>query len=288
MYYESLCKKLSENKTNEACLSSIINPFSLYYLCDHYYGNECKVYNIPIPKEKNDLLSNNNIASIKEYDIVHCEVNFFTDFCTKILNKIDTKFILTTGQWNLPQIQKNELTEMIRHHKNVILWISQNPIYENSNSYLAFPYGIVHYNIEHYAKILLDMPSITKMKEIIYLPINNLTNISRRKLPVISTIPAEEYYKKLAESKFIISPIGDRDDTYRHYEAIGLGAIPISNVHNLYENIFHKNMIYATIDDMVHMLSNNSCNLYYDPPNRDLICFEYYKNIVHNHIANLK
>ena len=142
MYYERLIQELNENNTIDKCLSSIINPFSLYYLCDHYYGDEIQKYNIPIQINKNMDLS-----KIKEGDIIYCEVNFFTEFCNEILDKITTKFILATGQWQLPQIIKSELTEKIINHENVLLWISQNPIYDNSDKYIAFPYGIVHENI---------------------------------------------------------------------------------------------------------------------------------------------
>jgi hypothetical protein len=59
MYYEKLIKDLHENNTIDKCLSSIINPLSLYYLCDHYYGNEIEIHfelhKIPTNINKNDL-----------------------------------------------------------------------------------------------------------------------------------------------------------------------------------------------------------------------------------------
>ena len=36
MYFEQLIKDLNENNTLDKCFSTIINPFSLYFLCDHY------------------------------------------------------------------------------------------------------------------------------------------------------------------------------------------------------------------------------------------------------------
>jgi hypothetical protein len=286
MYYEKLIKDLHEKNTLDTCLSSIINPFSLYYLCNHYYGDEFRGYNIPISNDKNDLFKNKDLSKLKEGDIIHCQVNYFSDFCNEILDKIETKIILTTGQWHRPQLQKSELTEKVLRHKNIILWVSQNPIYDNSDKYMAFPYGIVHCNIKEYADVLLNT-RLPKNKELLYLSINNNTNSCRYRLPVIPCTPPLEYYKNISEGKFIISPIGDRDDCYRHYEAIGLGTIPISNVSCFYKNIFTTNMVYATIDEMVNMLNKDSINLNYVEPNKDLICFEYYKNIIQSKIKSI-
>ena len=288
MYYERLLTLLEKNNSYETCMYNIINPFSLYYLCNHYYGDEVKIINIPIPNDKNNLLINNNLSKIKDFDIIHCEVNYFNKFCNEILDKIEQKIILTTGQWHLPQIYKSDLTEKILNHKNVVLWISQNPIYENSSKYLAFPYGILHTNIHEYSRALIATKNLLKNKELIYLPISRDTHPCRQELPMIPLIPASQYYTNIFQGKFILSPIGDRDDCYRHYESIGLGTIPISNVGKMYKSIFTTNMIYADIHYMKKMLNKNYFNLTYTEPNRDLICFEYYKNIVETHIANIK
>jgi hypothetical protein len=95
MYFDILLEKL---KNNENILENIINPFSLYFLSDHYYGNETKEWNINIPLNKNDILTTNNLSLIKDYDIIHVQVNFFEKFCIEILDMIDKKIILTTGQ----------------------------------------------------------------------------------------------------------------------------------------------------------------------------------------------
>jgi len=52
--------------------------------------------------------------------------------------------------------------------------------------------------------------------------------------------------------------------------------------------IFTTNMIYANIDEMVNMLNNGSVNYNYEEPNKDLICFEYYKNKVYTLLKDTK
>jgi len=286
MFYNDLLELLSKENTLEKRASKIINPFSLYYLCDHFLGDEIKQFNIVIPKEKNDILVTRNI-NFNDFDIVHCQINFLERFYNNILTKINKKIILTTGQWHLPQIHKSLLTDRILNHPNIILWISQNPIYENNPKYLAFPYGIQYDSLETYSHILLQKSNTIKTKRIINLPMGN-THICRNRLPILKPISNNDFYSFMANSRFIISPIGDRDDCYRHYEAIGLGTIPISNVNQRYKNIFGNNMYYCDIDEMVNILKTESLNCEYIEPDRNLICFDYYEANVRKIINDIK
>jgi hypothetical protein len=75
MYYELLMKELSlliENNTLDLpkCQKLIINHYSLIYMCDHYYQVEHFLIN------KGDLLHNNDLSKIKDYDIIYCQTDF--------------------------------------------------------------------------------------------------------------------------------------------------------------------------------------------------------------------
>lgn len=284
MYYYNV---LNNIKNNGNLMENIINPFSLYFLANHYYGNELYEWNLNNYINKNNILNNNDLSLIKDYDIIHVQVNFFEQFCTEILDKIDKKIILATGQCHAPQIKKSIYTEKVLNNKNIILWISQNPIYEDVDKYIAFPYGILHLDLYSYALALLNN-NLIKDKNVIHLYLNHATNPCRYKLPRIEHLSHEDFYKEISKSKFLISPIGDRDDCYRHYEAIGLGTIPISNVGNQYKIIFGNNMYYTDIDNMVDIINNNKCDFQYIEPNKDLICFDYYKDIVYSLIDKMK
>lgn len=288
MYFDNLKQILLKNNTHETRVSKIINPFSLFYICDHFYGDEIKVFNVPFSCDKHNILVTNDLSIIKDFDIIHVETGHFSYFCENVLDKIDHKFILTTGQWNGPQVHLSSLSEKILNHKNVILWISQNPIYENSTKYMAFPYGISIATLDEYVNVLLTHSNTVKSKNVSHLPCRISTIECRQKLPELIHLPPEDFYKNIAQTKFLLSPIGDRDDCYRHYEAIGLGCIPISNVSNLYKNIFEESMYYCDIDKMVDILNNNNSPIDYFEPNKDLICFDYYKDKVYNIINKLK
>ena len=281
LYFNNLIHCLHRNISSDTLLSVIINPFSLYYVCDHYYGTETFTYNIPIPKNIHNLLATGDVLRIKPFDIIHCQVNYFEQFCNSILPLITTKIILTTGQWHLPQLQKSKYTEQILHNDTIVCWFSQNPIYDISDKYKSFPYGICHSNLKPYAHALMNK-EVPKTKNILFLPINNKTNVCRNNLPELPLLPPEQYYTQMVTGHFVISPIGDRHDCYRHYEAIGLGVIPISNVSDTYKHIFDDNMVYGDIDKLVFFGQNTDTILSYHIPNKNLICLEYYKDIINN------
>jgi hypothetical protein len=288
-YYNRLLDTLKKENTIRARFANIINPYSLYYLCDHYYGNEIELEKIPIPDDKHNLLKTRDRKCIRAFDIIHVQVNFISEFCDTILSKLDKPVVLSTGQWRYPQLHIGDLAENILNHPNVVLWISQNPIYVDHPKYIAFPFGILDSNLECYSNILLSENSICKDRNIVHLPLDMYTNSCRSKLPHLEYMYAKDFYAQMAVSKFILSPIGDRDDCYRHYEAIGLGTIPISNLNKaLYSQIFGKNMYYCDIDEMVDILKTNHVNTQYTEPNKDLICFEYYLQDIKLKIDTIK
>jgi hypothetical protein len=145
------------------------------------------------------------------------------------------------------------------------------------------PWG---YNITKYVKILLEKTA-EKTKEVAHMYLTE-TNPCRGLLPLGPKYDSFEYYDNIRRSRYLISPIGDRDDCYRHYEAIGLGTVPISNVGEYYRPIFQNNMYYCEIEEMVEAIENQSVRNEYVFPNRDLISFEYYKEIVERCIERIK
>jgi len=286
MYFSKLIENIRKDNDINNLFMNIINPFSTYLICDHYIGSELKELNIKVPIFKNDLLATNNTNLIRDYDILLVESIQFDIFIETFLPRIKKKIVLITGYWQWPQIYKSEKTDFVLNHPNILLWISQNPIYQDHPKYMPFPYGICHCNLINYAEQLLADNNKTKMIE--FLPIQNGTNPCRSKLPELEKMEPEEFYKKMGEAEFLLSPIGDRDDCYRHYECIGLGNIPISNVGDTYKPIFNENMYYCDIDQIVTILNTGIIDCSYSMPNRDLICFEYHRDMVFNRIAELR
>ena len=249
----------------------------------------------------NNLLKNKNYDTIHNFDIIFVQVDYFDYFYYEILPIITSKnikIILMTGQWHLPQINKNEKTEELLKNDNIFLWISQNPIYTNNEKYMAFPYGISHHTIERYIAFIQSNITNKKQLKILnqranvhpHLPDNHI----RKKYDIFGKDSGDKldychFLKNISMSEFVISTTGDREDCYRHYECIGLNAIPISNVTEpLYKDVFGENMIYSNANEMIDMVNNKIVNYEYQSPNKDILTIEYWKQKINERIDTLK
>lgn len=279
-YFSQMINNIKGKCSTKNLLRNVINPSSPYFICDYCISNECKIIEIPLK----NILKMNELPDFQENDIIQCQVDFLDYFIDNILPNIKTKIILITSQRNLPQIHQSTKTDELLNHPNILLWISQNPIYPESDKYHPFPFGIDHKKINIFCSKLF---SINK-KEIF---VNNLyfsdTHPSRKSLQKGPKYHPEKYYDTLKMSKFLISPIGDRDDCYRHYECIAFETIPISNISENYKSIFGENMLYKNTKELRNIIESGKLKEKYSPPNRNLICLSYYVNIINEKLQNL-
>ena len=283
-YYQKIENNLNKNKNNlDFILNNLITSFSLYFICNHYIGNELERFNVPVNPKSNNILKNNNINTIKDMQILFVQNDFFDTFINKYLPKIKCKFILITGQWNLPQLKIEEKTKNLLNDQRIFKWFSQNPIFKHPK-YVPFPYGLNYgYNLKS-PEILIYVNELLKKcnknTNIENLPMNYRTNPCRKIFPQLKQITNNDFYEKIHKSKFILSPIGDRNETYRHWEAIGLGTMPIANVGELYKDLFQDNMIYVENTEKMLKMYNTQSKLEYKCPNKDLICLDYWKDYI--------
>ena len=288
-YFDNLINNLEKNLEFDYIIKNIINPFTPYYISNFYFGHELIKFKMPTT-ESIDISSKKNIEKIKDNDIIFVQINEFDKFCSNILPLIKCKFILITGQTHLPKLKKSKNTDLIINDNRIIKWFSQNPIYKNEK-YFSFPYGInngVSLNNAPQKKLIINYVKILLEKNNKNLNIINLnlrvTHPCRKIFKPEPRLNLYDFYKKMSEARFILSPIGDRDDCYRHWESIGFGTIPISNVNELYKDLFQDNMIYVNNTQEMLKLYNEQQNLDYKCPNRDLICVDYWKDYIQEKI----
>tara|TARA_Y100000741_G_C18258819_1_gene559898 strand:- start:1250 stop:2191 length:942 start_codon:yes stop_codon:yes gene_type:complete len=302
-------------------LGTIINPLTPYFLCNHYIASEIipgsddyvpYKYPIIIPYGTNNLLINKNYNAIKNNDIIVCQVNYFDLFSREIFPTLgNKKIILITSQWAYPALERSDSTDKILASPNIILWISQNPIYENNDKYMAFPYGINMKDISLYYSHLAgvnmdisgnrDLLQLNKNKNILHTNLNveewYPEDHIRRNFSCFGTespdrIGYVQYLKELTRSRYILSPQGDRPDCYRNYEAIGLGCIPIANLDGEFKRIFGENMIYRSGEEMQNILQTsrvvvNGKDKEYKLPDRRIILSSYWREKIIERIKNL-
>jgi len=288
-YYENLINIIKKGKNLE---KHLINPWSFLYISDFYYCSD-KKHKIKILRRTN--LPKLDLSKLKDFDKIFVDCSSFNKFVNVVLPKINKKIILITAKEKLPQIHISNETEEVLKNDKILLWFSQNPIYPNSEKFIAIPYGISEINFKTYSKFLLN--NINKKINVSNLPVGIHDHLPenhiRRKYDVLGIksgkkLSLNDFYQKIKQSKFIISTTGDREDCYRHYEAIGLGTMPISDVSENYQYLFGNNMIYKNGDEMIKILKNNGKDLIYQEPNKDLICSEYYYEMIKEKLNQLR
>lgn len=299
-----------DNKDNVDSLYTIINPLSPYFICDHYVSTEIfpgkpkSDYWTNESARKfikgNNLLENKNYSQVKKYDLIQCQVDHLNNFIDNILPKIEQPFILITSQCHLPQINKThhgKSCDEIFRNKKIILWISQNPIFRNKEKYMAFPYGIKPSSVIKYHKFIKNHSNIQKnievsnLKQSVFDHLNK--NHIRKKYDILGIKSGErlkydDFLKSILASKFLISTVGDRDDCYRHYEAIGLETIPISNITKNYYDIFGESMYVTDEENVYKIAKSKKCDKKYWKPNKNIIYLDYWKKKIDNRIQKIK
>ena len=294
-----------EKTNNDNVFENFVTPITPYFICNHFISNEIftvsnKYIGFELNLKANDLLKNQNYHDIKDLDIIQVQVDHFDAFCSDLLPFFESRnirVIIITSQEQLPQLHRNDKTDMCLNHKNILLWISQNPIYTNHPKYMAFPYGILHRNIAEYVNFLKSYDT-TRNKDIkilnqyarahVHLPMDHIRYV----YPIFGMqsgcpMPYTWFLSNISNSEFVISTAGDRDDCYRHYESIGLNAIPVSNIEDGYLEIFEENMVYSNPEEMVKMVMENNVQNTYKCPNRDILLVSYWVNKMNNRIMDL-
>jgi hypothetical protein len=285
----------------------LVTPLAPYFICNHFISTELhkssnKYIGMNIELKANNLIKNGNYNDIKNFDIIQIQVDFFNFFYDKILPiivKNNIKVIIITSQWHIPQIQRNHKTDALLNNSNIILWISQNPIYTNNEKYMAFPYGICHLNINDYVQFIKSKNINTDKKMKIlnqyatahdHLPNNHIRKMFNifGKNSGKGNVNYTEFLTNILNSEFVISTSGDRDDCYRHYECIGLNAIPVSNINDGYKDIFGNNMVYSNAEEMINMINTKIVNYDYKNPNRDILTISYWVCKINQKINLLK
>ncbi len=146
------------------------------------------------------------------------------------------------------------------NHTHVLKWFCQNlPMYGGANPFhpkiAPFPYGLKEGGMSKlnplpsYKKILFgsiqNKSLINKTNFIFAGPLGHGDG-KRSKLPQSSKRMAPAvYFTEMAKSKYVLSPNGNRPECFRHYEAIGLGTVPITELDPiLYQHLESGPVIY--------------------------------------------
>lgn len=300
MHFQNLLQHLNLRKNikeKSSLLQFIVNPYSQILLCDFHYGyTDMPGWDMIVVL--NPLL---NVSEIEPYEIVCCQSTAFTSFADYVIPKIKVPFILMTGSFKYGHVVRSNCSDAVRQNKYVLHWYSQDPVYETSfgrNGYSGFPYGILDAGLEDYALVLQKrIPKKIVIPKYLPLganhPVRAILNMTRT---AATSMSYSEFYHTMAEAEYVLSPRGDRPECYRHWESIGLGTIPISDLDaTLYGHMFHGSMKFVdNTTSMLKFMANGTMNEYttalhknYLAPKRDIITLSYWVQHVSRVVKNL-
>lgn len=182
---------------------------------------------------------------LQENDTLFVPFTAMQQFVDEVLDEIPCNIFIISGQTHIVPKIADETLHKLLNHTHVTHWFAHNlPVYGGTNPYhpkiSPFPYGLKETEgngkliFESYKRVffrsILNKTATDKTTFIYAGPLGK-TQPGRRKIKQSSTdLPPEEYFMNMAKSHYILSPNGDRPDCHRHYEAIGLGTIPITEL----------------------------------------------------------
>lgn len=259
----------------------IMNPFSPWYLCDFYIGREYKEW---VGRELFEELSKfvspaGNCDELPEFSTLFVQVDLFQYFMTSCLPQLKTRIILITGQWQLPMLEA-KVFELVLNEPFIAHWFAQNSLISHQKL-TPLPYGVLQSKLTGFLTAARESAREQgKSRSLIITPPMSLTHPSRKPFIGHATMFIDDYYKTVASAEYLVSPVGDRPDSYRHWEAIGLGAIPVCNCPASFTRLFSGSMLRVTVETMLTFLKNPetlTSRFEKTSPNKDLLCTGYWK-----------
>lgn len=182
--------------------------------------------------------------NIKENDLVFVNLDYFNDFVNKLLtSKLSNipinKFQLVTHN------SDSSFTD--NHYNQIASFVNQVYAINNvSSKAITIPIGFRDSTLD----TLINTQTDLKKSVLLYMNFQIYTNETARNecyntfnnYPWVTNeklLKLDDYYKRLSESKYVLSPEGTGIDCHRIYEAIYLNSIPIIKS-GLMDNYFKK------------------------------------------------
>ena len=188
-------------------------------------------------------------AKLMDNNTIYVSYKKLEEFTRDFLPQINTTFVLITIPFGVSYPTGIDLlAPKIAGHKNLLHWFATNignytGGYQFHPQISPFPLGlkpkmtglnncrwIWRNPVPYYRNIFLETMNTTNTTKTnsIFVGYLSRTHDDRKNVPSGRKLPYETYLRKIAESSYVISPNGIRPDCHRHYEAIGLGSVPIT------------------------------------------------------------
>lgn len=229
----------------------LVTPLTPYVLSDGFLSSEVDKYGWRgLNSRSIDVLGSGGWPAV-ECPVIFVQVNQLDTFVAEVLPRVNEEFILITGKWHLPGLRISESVNLILANPYLKTWFSQNQIYNNL-PILPFPYGVKLSSAPHIywrmrlRKILgigrsgIFVPHVASHAHLTGIALEARSQLADSMGP---RLKLTTYLNKILRHKYVVSPPGDRMDTYRHWESIALGAIPVSNLPPSFSGLFGGSLL---------------------------------------------
>ena len=230
------------------------------------------------------------------------------EFATDFLPYINTTFALITTPFLVMPRNMELIAPSIVSHHYLLGWFATNiGKYTGGHHFhpkvFPFPLGLkpkmgakkFQNPVKYYRDSFLELWNETNKNETELQAMYKTTDIfagqisetiaGRKGIPSGRRLDYPEYLRHLAKAKYVLSPDGLHPDCHRHYESIGLGAIPITQLDPfLYSHLKEGPVVYQNdnwdIGQLRSTLPMDSQSPTRQMINRNLIFEEYWMEYV--------
>lgn len=252
---------------------SLYNKNYFLLLNNKFFFNENNIHTIDlnninlnnIPNKNSILFLGSHSKSIDNYN------NILNNFLNIIKNK-EYKYIIITGKSDgildsnlqIPNNIVNIYSNNINYNHEKIKYLPIGRDFRSLTSFnISYKYSnkdILCYcnfslNTHNDRKLIYD-----KIKDKTFITIENMGEFLKY------DISRNMFFQKLGQSKFVICPRGNALDTFRFFDTIYSGAIPIVIKENFHNSFFFKNIpiLYLNNVDEFDNLTEDFLNKKYD------------------------
>lgn len=267
----------------------IVTPYLGFIFSTHFLSDDIIEGDFSYLNKKSRNLRSEILEECGEKLVIFVQTNLLDEFVENYLNKICTEFILITGRDHWSKLRLDISMKRILQHPKLRVWYSQN-LTISCLSIKHFPYGVNLYraaklfairntSVKRHRSPKIHVPFCTvhEKNDPVWQPEIEAAMLERGRIEHLMASQKRycDYAKDLLKNKFIISPAGDRPDTYRHWEIIYLGGIPISNLPRNFEELFGNSMCFVP-----NYQSIENLNLGGLTSDRQIASVKYWKRIV--------
>lgn len=234
-----------------------ITPFTPFVLSDWYISNEIDGRCLRFLNPQSRRFTSQNLDLVNPGQVVFVQIDQL-DLFESLLPGLGPEIVLITGKWQLPGFEDSEVVRRILASGKVSTWWSQNQVFKDL-PIRGFPYGLDLFSLHQVERLIVskELVEFGRRKLLAVPNVRIHDHLSGRALEVrqllvphmSKPLPLRAYLNEMGGHQFILSPRGDRPDTYRNYEAIAVGAIPVTDLPESYGEVLARSMI--CVDSLV-------------------------------------